>query len=209
MLLRKIKLGFRTFSNLALAEFSELVAKSMANNKYYPKPDPDLDVLKRGAKALRDQIVVAEQLRNDADAATRKVETLRKKLEGNIRDEAMYVECTNSDPGAIQTAGFKLCAKPGGKPHPVSIPDALKATSKFECAIDLKWQPVRHAKSYAVEMATKLDNTTADWSLCDIPTRSNFTLKDLKSGQRYWFRVAAVGAAGQSEWTGPVSRVAL
>ncbi len=96
-----------------------------------------MEVLKRGAKGLRDQIILAEQLRNEADAATRKVQKLRKELEDRNGDEAMYVERTNSNPEAIQSAGFKLCNKPGGKPHPVNTRANLDASSKSECSIDL------------------------------------------------------------------------
>ncbi|HEV7473405.1 MAG TPA: fibronectin type III domain-containing protein [Pyrinomonadaceae bacterium] len=39
-------------------------------------------------------------------------------------------------------------------------------------------------------------------------TKSSFTVTGLTPGTRYWFRVAAVGAGGQSGWSDPASKIA-
>jgi len=39
-------------------------------------------------------------------------------------------------------------------------------------------------------------------------TKSKSTAGGLISGQRYWFRVAGVGASGQSGWSDPATKIA-
>jgi len=39
-------------------------------------------------------------------------------------------------------------------------------------------------------------------------TKSTTTIDGLTSGTRYWFRVAAVAALGQSGWSDPATKIA-
>ena len=46
---------------------------------------------------------------------------------------------------------------------------------------------------------------TALTSKVQIASRANASVKDLASATRYWFRVAAIGATGPSQWTNPTA----
>jgi hypothetical protein len=41
-----------------------------------------------------------------------------------------------------------------------------------------------------------------------VSSKSSCTITGLTSGQHYWFRVAAVGAAGQGPWSDNASQLA-
>lgn len=50
--------------------------------------------------------------------------------------------------------------------------------------------------------------TETSWAHAGVSTKSKATIADLDSGTRYWFRVAAVNANGQSGWSDPAMKIA-
>jgi hypothetical protein len=67
---------------------------------------------------------------------------------------------------------------------------------------DLSWKSSRGAKAFSVERAT--DGPTLNWAVIGNSTKKEASLNSMVSGTKYWFRVAAIGAAGQSAWSDPV-----
>jgi chitodextrinase len=79
----------------------------------------------------------------------------------------------------------------------------------MEGEIDLNWQPVRGAASYAIVRSTTGNVANAgDWAAAGTSTKSKASVSGLTSGTRYWFRVAAVGSAGQGPWSDPATAIA-
>ena len=66
---------------------------------------------------------------------------------------------------------------------------------------------LRKSDSYIVDQSTVPLGSSA-WQFVGCATKAQMTIKGLSSGTRYWFRVAAVNAAGQGPWSQPVSVVA-
>jgi len=85
---------------------------------------------------------------------------------------------------------------------PLSL-TAMSGDSNGE--IDLIWEPVYGARSYVVQRSIKITEP-GRWTQEDIITKSSYTVSKLKSGQKYWFRVAAVGSSGQGPWSEPVQK---
>jgi hypothetical protein len=50
--------------------------------------------------------------------------------------------------------------------------------------------------------------TPTSFTHAGVCTRSAFTVTGLTSGTRYWFRVAAINANGQSAWSDPAMKIA-
>ena len=46
------------------------------------------------------------------------------------------------------------------------------------------------------------------WQQASVVTKSKTTVSGLTSGTKYWFRVAAVGTAGQGPWSDPATKLA-
>ena len=73
--------------------------------------------------------------------------------------------------------------------------------------LDLSWDPVSNAKSYLIQRSVD-PNNAASWAHAGTSTKSSTTIDGLTSGTRYWFRVCAVGALGQSGWSDPATKIA-
>ena len=50
--------------------------------------------------------------------------------------------------------------------------------------------------------------TASSWQQVGFSTKSKFTVPGLTSGTKYWFRVAAIGTAGQAPWSDPATAMA-
>ena len=64
----------------------------------------------------------------------------------------------------------------------------------------MRWQGVHGASSYVVERAE--DAPLLTWATGLVTTKCRGEVNTMTSGTKYWFRVAAIGAAGQ----GPVEQ---
>lgn len=90
----------------------------------------------------------------------------------------------------------------------VPTPLSLSATSGDNNGeIDLIWEPVFGAKTYVIQRSTR-SAEPGRWTQEDIITKSSYTISKLRSGQKYWFRVAAVSSNGQGPWSEPVQKKA-
>jgi hypothetical protein len=106
----------------------------------------------------------------------------------------------------IQSAGMDVRAAPGASAIPAQ-PQALGATAgDHDGQMDLSWDPVISATSYVIEFSPDPPTGTS-WKHLGVSTKSSFTVTDLVSGSRVWFRVAAVNAAGQSGWSDPATKI--
>jgi hypothetical protein len=106
-------------------------------------------------------------------------------------------------------AGEKLTSLTyNGSRNSIAAPESVSATSGDSGGeIDLAWEPVRGAKAYIVQRSIK-SSEPGRWIQEDIITKSSYTLSKLKSGQKYWFRVACVSSSGQGPWSEPVQKKA-
>jgi hypothetical protein len=93
-------------------------------------------------------------------------------------------------------------------PSQMSIPAALEVTTgDKEGEVDPSWDKVAGARSYVIQISPD-PPTATNWTHAGTSTKSNTTVSGLSSGTRYWFRVAAVGASGQSGWSDPATKIA-
>lgn len=72
--------------------------------------------------------------------------------------------------------------------------------------VTLRWQRVKGATTYLIQYAAAATLPSA-FNREESVTRAKYAITALVSGVRYWFRVAALGAAGPSPWTNAVSVV--
>ena len=84
----------------------------------------------------------------------------------------------------------------------------LTATSgDDEGEIDLVWEPLKTADVYLIQKSTGSLKPTK-WRIEDIITKSSYTVSKLKSGYKYWFRVAAVCSKTRGQWSNPACKKA-
>ena len=129
-------------------------------------------------------------------------------MDQKLTQLAGYVESVaGKDDTLITSVGMEIKAARSTPTLP-SAPQALSATAgDHDGEILLSWKPVPNAKSYIIESSTD-PATVTSWEHAGVAASATKTISNLKSGTRFWFRVAAVGAGGQSGWSEQATKVA-
>jgi hypothetical protein len=127
-------------------------------------------------------------------------------LDDLINLEAAYVQnASGGDRTKIESSGFDV-ANPNSPIGPLPAPAAVDFDANVNPGhMGIKWKGVRGAMSYIVERAS--DSAPTDYIVVANPTAPRALVNTMTSGQRYWFRIAAVGAAGTGEWTSPAGKI--
>ncbi len=184
-------------------QFARQIAQAMQGNTAFPTPTPALPALTEGAHELEDAYNAALAARQAAKMKTSIQEVRSAELDGVLTLLALYVEnASNGDKAGIESAGFSVRNPPapiGTLPAPV---DVQVAPSEHAGTADVAWKAVRGAKAYCIERAA--DAPALDWGVIGSSTKREASLNSMVSGSKYWFRVAAIGAAGQSAYSDPV-----
>jgi hypothetical protein len=108
------------------------------------------------------------------------------------------------EPAALLAAGVGVTKTK----QPVGRPDAPARfrilSTEFEGRVRLRWKrPVR--RCVFIIQITTAPTATRGWKQVAICVRQTCDVKELKSGAKYWFRVAASNAHGQGPWSQPVN----
>lgn len=118
----------------------------------------------------------------------------------------MWKASQAKDETLITSAGMETKSARSAPTVPTAPQGLSAAAGEHEGEINLVWRPIANARSYVIELS--LDPATASsWTHTGVATAANKTISNLTSGKRYWFRVAAVGAVGQSGWSEHATKV--
>ena len=198
-----IKLGLSTMPIPDKIQFARRIAQAMQGNTGFPTPTPTLPALTEGAHELEDAYNDAQAARQTAKMKTSIQDDRAAELDSVLTLLAFYVEnASDGDKAKIESAGFSVRNPPapiGTLPAPV---DVQVAPSEHSGTADVAWKPVRGARAYTIERAA--DAPELDWGMIGTSTKKEASLNSMVSGRKYWFRVAAIGAAGQSAYSDPV-----
>ncbi len=203
----RIRLNLKNLSvNDKIAKGRQIVS-AMTNNGSFPSPNPPLPEV----TAVLDELTQAFALVQSAksEIATRVVsqDNAEAKVDQVLTQLANYVESiAGRDDTLITSAGMETKAARSAPSAP-AVPQAVGANaSDHEGEIELFWKSVPNARSYTIEAS--LDPATAtSWTHVGIATSAGKVIGNLTSGKRYWFRVAAVSAGGQSGWSEHATKV--
>jgi len=115
---------------------------------------------------------------------------------------AFYVQTTTGgDPGLIPISGFAVAADTSTPIGPLPRPENVKAKmSEFSGAMKVSCGAVKGAQLYVYEGRLH-DVMNQPWVQMKLSTKSREEIPGLTSGENYAFRMAAIGAAGQSPWS--------
>ena len=198
-----IKLGLDGMPIPDKIQFARQIVQAMQGNTGFPTPTPTLPALTEGAHELEDAYNAALAARQAAKMKTSIQDDRSAELDDVLTLLALYVEnASNGDKASIESAGFSVrnpSAPIGTLPAPV---DVQVAPSEHAGTADVAWKPVRGAKAYCIERAA--EGQELDWGVIGTSTKKEASLNSMVSGRKYWFRVAAIGAAGQSAYSDPV-----
>ena len=201
----KVKLNLQNYSITELFEFARNIVTALTGNADFPTPDPALAVVTTSADDLETAYNESQVARQDSQEKTTIMYDKKEAISKLITRLGLYVENTSGgDEAIIQGAGMDVRDVPGASAVP-AVPTGLSATAgDMEGEIDLQWEPVQRAVSYAIQQSPDPPGT---WTQAAISTKSKHSIQSLTSGDKCWFRVAAVGSAGQSGWSDPATRI--
>ena len=208
MNVRDIRLRLDQRTTSGLVDYALSHAKAINDHpELFPAPEPTIPEYDELVRTLNAATVA--HLNAQMRTKQRRTEKLaaRRAVENALRIRAGYVsKVAGANKGLIHAGGFEV--RKEAEPSQVPDPPAELRTlaTDIRGAALLKWKRMRHAKCYLVEMC--LDPLSEDGfkQLAAVPP-TRFLVRGLVPGQQYWFRVATIGAAGQSEWCDPIMRV--
>ena len=209
----KIKLNLRNLTIPEKIARSQQIVAALTGNPNFNAPHPPLAQVTAAINELEAASNAAQAARQDAKAKTAAQNAKEEALDRIMTQLVAHVESVaGDDPQLILSAGLdvRASAASASASHLTTnaAPSALTAAvGDHDGEIDLSWDAVRGARSYVVERSPDPPTETS-WVHATVATRSRTTIEDLTSGTRYWFRVAAITATGQSGWSNPAMKIA-
>jgi hypothetical protein len=179
----------------------------MTNNATFQTPNPpltevtaaidELDKAQAAVQAAKSEVATRVLTQ---DGAETKVNQMLTQLSGYVESVA------GTDDSLITSIGMETRSSRTA-PQAPTVPQGLSATAgDHEGEIKLSWKAISNARSYAIESSQ--DSATAtSWTHLGVATSASKAVSGLTSGKRYWFRVAAIGAGGQSGWSEHATKV--
>jgi Fibronectin type III domain len=204
----KTKLNLKNLSTPEKIARARQIVTAVTNNAHFPTPNPPLTQVSAAIDAVEQLNNEVQAMRAAAKAKTSELYQQESVLDRTLAQLAAYVESVSGgDDAKINSAGLDVRAQrsPAGD---LAAPGNLSASAgDHEGEIDLHWDKVGNARSYVVEQSLDPPSDST-WSNAAVVVKSQATIEDLTSGRKYWFRIAAVGATGQSGWSNPATKIA-
>jgi hypothetical protein len=202
----QVKLELAQRDDNDLQAFAEAHIEAMKDNPNFPNPSPSAADFAAALAAFKADVAAAEVAEQAATAAIKKREASRAVLSQFFNDRASHVQTkSGGKEEMILTAGLGVRAQPlPVEPLPAPV-DFMPTMGDAPGQIELTWSALRGARTYLIQY--REHGTSGEWSQ-EIGTKSRFLVEGLTGGKTYVFRVAAVGAAGQSPWSLEAARMA-
>src|ERR1044072_4542172 len=203
----RVKLNLRKLSVTDKIAKGRQIVTGMTNNAHFANPNPPLSDVTTTLDDLEKAFALVQAARSEVTTKTVTQDNAEAKLDQTLTQLAGYVESVaGKDDTVITSAGMETKSSRSAPTVPTAPLGLSATTGEHEGEINLTWKPVANARSYIIEFS--LDPATASsWTHSGVATAANKTLFSLTSGKRYWFRVAAVGAGGQSGWSEHATKV--
>lgn len=185
-----------TFSRSTDADFENKcvnVVVQLADNTIFSTPYPEFAAFEAAVKTFSETLALAAD--RGRTAVSRK-NAARKVVEKHLVKVANFVALVAGDDLSIVIkVGFKT--KKPRQPRPaITAPENLQTESGNNPGeILISVSPVKGAKTYLFEYTTDPLSENSTWKT-EPDSRSEHLIAGLKPGQKYWFRVAAVGLRG-------------
>lgn len=193
-------------SDALLITDCQTILTSLTGNASYPTPDPTLAAV---TAALNDFIAALANAADGGITLTAIKNDMRSDLVALLRDLATYVQVAcKGDLTVLLSSGFPI-QKPqrnpiGALPAPVNLTVNLGSLSG---QLNATVPPVFGASIYNWRLTANNAPTVVVQAAQTTGGRTTFT--SLTPGVIYTVEVNAVGAAGPSDWSQPVSQMAV
>ena len=204
----RIKLNLNRLSTLEKIAQARQIVTALTGNSNFTTPNPTLATLTAVTNTVEQLNADVQAARAAARAKTSELKESEATLARMLSQMASYVESiSGGDEAMIASAGMTRRA-PRSTPAVPPAPTGLLATAgDHDGQIDLQWDKVRGARSYVVEQSPDPPTATS-WTNSTTVVNTEAAITGLTAGQKYWFRVAAIGPKGQSGWSDPATKMA-
>jgi hypothetical protein len=205
----KPKLSLRELSLPEKITRAHQVVAALTGNADFPSPNPTLAQLTTAIDELETAQADAQAARQQAKTTTSIQNEKAETLERLFSQLSSYVEnVSGGDEKKILNAGLDVRAEAAFSTAEPDTPTDLNVTAgDHDGELDVQWDKVDRARSYIIEISPDPPTPTS-WKQAGVATRSQTTIDGLTSGTRYWLRVAAISATGQSGWSDPATKIA-
>lgn len=205
----KIKLNFRSLSIPEKIARAQQVVAALTGNPNFPAPHPPLTEVTAAIGALETSARAAHAARIEARMLTAEQRRHEAALLRVMTQLVSHVDSVAGDnESLILSAALDMRAASTTVSLPAAPEGLAAADGSSPGEIELTWEAVRGARAYVVERSSDAQNAAPAWTHVVVAPRSRAFVSGLESGTRYWFRVAAVNAAGQSPWCNAAFKIA-
>ncbi len=168
----------------------------------FTTPDPSVAEYLVTHQALGNGLNLVSTLEGQLEAARAALPGLVDDHKVNMIARSFYVlKETGGDPALIPISGFAVAASPSTPIGPLPRPENVKAKmSRFPGIIKVSCGAIKGTQTYIYEYRLH-DTPNQPWIQIKLSTKSREEISGLLSGHNYGFRMAAIGAAGQSPWS--------
>lgn len=204
--MRFVKLEFGRLSIPEKIQKARNIVLKMTGNTNFTTPVPALSAITTAIGKLETS---HENAMDGGQSKKAAMKVDEKALDVLMAQLAAYVQDASlGDELKILSSGMEVKALPSA-PQPLTAPlDARALINGVVGEAQLRWKPVKGAKSYVVERTTT-PNDEATWTIFDVSTRGSLHVRGLTSMSVMWFRVAALGAKGRSGFSDPFKATIL
>jgi hypothetical protein len=203
----RIRLNLKKLSVTDKIAKGRQVVTAMSNNTNFPSPNPPLTEVTAALDELTQAFSLVQAAKSEVTTRVVNQDNAAARVDQALTKLASYVESiAGKDESLITSAGMETKASPSAPSVP-AVPQAVSAEAgEHEGEINLFWKAVPNARSYTIE-ASNDPAAPASWTHVGIATSASKLIANLTSGKRYWFRVSAVSAGGQSGWSEHATKV--
>ena len=214
-MVNNLNLGFLRANNQVAIESGRIIASLLSDHPSYREPLPEGVLPPKQLNELVDLLEASCEAAKSHDSA--KIEArnqIRLQFNASIRNTARHLEImANGDLSKLQNTGFDVRKTPkkGKKqPQPVGTPVPSARHGELSGTVLLRTNVVPGAGGYEPEMSITDPAVAANWTGLGIRIHvSKIEISGLVPGQRYWFRMRAIGVDGPGAWSVPISIIAL
>jgi hypothetical protein len=199
-----VSLSFAQLPDAALDEFTGQVLAGLNGNAAFATPAvplPDLSTAKDAFEAAM------AGMANGGKQATAIKDAARATLINLLRQEANYVQgAANNDLATLLSSGFQAASNNKAQTQ-LTKPTILDILNEMSTQLVVRSKPVPNAHAYEAQ----IKNGTGGFVPAGTFTQTRrMVLTGLTPGQTYTVQIRAVGGStGYSDWSDPVSHMAM
>jgi hypothetical protein len=197
-------LAFAKYTDSEIDPFTEGVITSLDGNQNFPSPIVPVAALQAALAQYRAAMAGMAQ---GGKQATALKNAMREEMLTLLRKEALYVQnASGNDLPVLLSSGFEA-ASTNRAQTPLDKPTIMDIQNNASTQLQLRLTTVLNARAYEVQIKTG----TGDWTTAGLFTRSRrIVVADLTPGTTYTFQARAIGGStGYSDWSDPVSHMAM